>query len=210
MSWRRIWTPRPRTCDARSHHTNALPILERANDVDDVVRNLNQIIDWATAEQSTIGYFAVLYKRSTMAIRDAIDRDLFENSALMAEFDVVFAQRYFDALNAYLPSRRVPGSQSRLGGRLRRTRQPRDDDAPADARRAERPHLLRSGRRRGDGRTEPASGAEARFRPHHRRGGHPDPRDDGRVRAAVAGVSLGALVIAGAVGATTAAIKGCM
>ena len=66
-----------------------------------MVRNLDRIIDWATAEQSTIGYFAVLYKRSTVAIRDAIDRDLFENSALMAKFDAVFAQRYFDALNAY-------------------------------------------------------------------------------------------------------------
>ena len=87
--------------DARSHHTNELPILERANDVDDVVRNLNQIIDWAMAEQSTIGYFAVLYKRSTMAIREAIDGDLFKNSARMAAFDVVFAQRYFDALNAF-------------------------------------------------------------------------------------------------------------
>jgi len=84
-----------------AHHTNPLPILDRAHDVDDVVRNLDRIIDWATAEQSTIGYFAVLYKRSTVAIRDAIDRDLFENSALMAKFDAVFAQRYFDALNAY-------------------------------------------------------------------------------------------------------------
>ena len=76
-------------------------IIERAHGIDDVVRNLDRIIDWATAAHSTIGYFAVLYKRSTLAIRDAIDRDLFQDSARMAEFDVMFAQRYFDALNAY-------------------------------------------------------------------------------------------------------------
>jgi hypothetical protein len=87
--------------DVRAHHTNSLAVLEQAHDVDDVVRNLDRIIDWAIAEHSTIGYFAVLYKRSTVAIRDAIDRDLFEKSARMGKFDVVFAQRYFDALNAY-------------------------------------------------------------------------------------------------------------
>ncbi len=87
--------------EMRRQDTNPLPRLEQVHNVDEVVRNLDQIIDWATEAQSTIGYFAVLYKRSTLAIRDAINRDLFRKSSLMAEFDVVFAQRYFDALNAY-------------------------------------------------------------------------------------------------------------
>jgi Family of unknown function (DUF5995) len=87
--------------DVRVSDKKPLPRIEQVHSIDDVVRNLDRIIDWATAEQSTIGYFAVLYKRSTLAIRDAIDRDLFQDSTLMAEFDVIFAQRYFDALNGY-------------------------------------------------------------------------------------------------------------
>ncbi|ORB26425.1 hypothetical protein BST36_04080 [Mycolicibacterium moriokaense] len=65
------------------------------------MRNLDQIIDWAIREQSTIGYFAVLYRRSTLAIRDALEAGKFKEPQLMERFDAVFAQRYFDALNAY-------------------------------------------------------------------------------------------------------------
>jgi hypothetical protein len=75
--------------------------LQPAKTIDDVVRNLDLIIDWAIREESTIGYFAVLYKRSTVAVREALNKGKFKDRALMEHFDVVFAQRYFDALNAY-------------------------------------------------------------------------------------------------------------
>ena len=47
--------------EMRRQDTNPLPRLEQVHNVDEVVRNLDQIIDWATEAQSTIGYFAVLY-----------------------------------------------------------------------------------------------------------------------------------------------------
>jgi hypothetical protein len=75
--------------------------LDRAETIDDAVRNLDQIIDWSIRAQSTVGYFAVLYKRSTLGIRAAMQQGLFFDRPLMERFDVVFAQRYFDALNAY-------------------------------------------------------------------------------------------------------------
>jgi hypothetical protein len=75
--------------------------LKPATNIDEVVRNLDQIIAWSIRAESTIGYFAVLYKRSTVAIRDALDQGLFYDRAQMQEFDAVFAKRYFDALNAY-------------------------------------------------------------------------------------------------------------
>jgi len=75
--------------------------LRPADNIDEVVRNLDQIIDWAIREKSTIGYFAVLYKRSTVAIREALNTGLFYDPALLDQFDAVFAKRYFDALNAY-------------------------------------------------------------------------------------------------------------
>jgi hypothetical protein len=75
--------------------------LESATTIDDVVRNLEQIIDWAIREESTIGYFAVLYKRSTVTIRSALNAGKFKDRPLIEHFAVAFAQRYFDALNAY-------------------------------------------------------------------------------------------------------------
>lgn len=75
--------------------------LPRAENFDDVMRNLDQVIDWAIKADSTIGYFAVLYRRSTLACRAAIRRGEFHDADLMHRFGAVFAQRYFDALNAY-------------------------------------------------------------------------------------------------------------
>jgi hypothetical protein len=75
--------------------------LDQAETIDDVVRNLDQIIEWSISAQSTIGYFAVLYKRATLAVRDALNAGKFHDRERMERFDVRFAQRYFDALNAY-------------------------------------------------------------------------------------------------------------
>jgi hypothetical protein len=75
--------------------------LEEAKTIDDVVRNLEQIIDWSIRQRSTIGYFATLYKRATIAVRDALAEREFEVCDRMEHFDVVFANRYFNALNAY-------------------------------------------------------------------------------------------------------------
>jgi hypothetical protein len=75
--------------------------VEEAKTIDDVVRNLDQIIDWSIRAQSAIGYFAVLYKRATVAVREALNEGLFDDRRRMEQFDVFFAQRYFNALNAY-------------------------------------------------------------------------------------------------------------
>jgi hypothetical protein len=75
--------------------------LEQAKTIDDVVQNLDQIIDWSMKAQSTIGYFAAAYKRATVAIRQALHDGQFDDGRLVEQFDVAFAQRYFNALNAY-------------------------------------------------------------------------------------------------------------
>jgi hypothetical protein len=69
--------------------------------VDDVLRNLDQVIEWSIRAHSTIGYFAALYKRTTLAIRDAINNGEFDDGHRMAQLDVIFAGRYFIALNAF-------------------------------------------------------------------------------------------------------------
>jgi hypothetical protein len=75
--------------------------LAQPKNVDDVLRNIDQIVDWAIKAESHIGYFAVVYKRVTLAIREAINEGEFEDGHRIAQLDVAFAQRYFNALNAY-------------------------------------------------------------------------------------------------------------
>jgi Family of unknown function (DUF5995) len=82
--------------------TSSLSRLPEAKTVDNVLTNINQIIAWAIQTESQIGYFAVVYQRVTLAIRDAInDGRRFTDEDRVTQLDVAFAQRYFNALNAY-------------------------------------------------------------------------------------------------------------
>jgi hypothetical protein len=83
--------------------------LKVAKTIDDVISNFDQVIDWAIRAESTIGYFAILYKRSTLAVHQAISEGKFQNPERMKQFDAVFAQRYFYALNAYFRPDKYPG-----------------------------------------------------------------------------------------------------
>jgi hypothetical protein len=85
-------TPRPPLQLAR---------LEKPETIDDVLRNIDQIINWAIETESRIGYFAALYKRITFAIRDAVSEGVFDDGQRIEQLDVAFAHRYFEALNAY-------------------------------------------------------------------------------------------------------------
>ncbi len=65
--------------------------------IDDVIRRLDLIVVGAMTEPSRLGYFAALYNRVTMAVRDGIRAGAFDDNARMARLDVVFANRYIDA-----------------------------------------------------------------------------------------------------------------
>ncbi|OBI54769.1 DUF5995 family protein [Mycobacterium sp. E787] len=75
--------------------------LREPGTIDDVVRNIDEVVDWAKDAQSSIGYFAVLYRRITLAIREAIKEGRFVDGPRIERLDVAFAKRYFDALNAH-------------------------------------------------------------------------------------------------------------
>ena len=51
--------------------------------------------------ESHIGYFAALYRRVTLGIREAIIKGEFDDGRRIEQLDVAFARRYFNALNAY-------------------------------------------------------------------------------------------------------------
>ena len=79
-----------------------LPKLKQAHSINEVIATFDVIIDWAIKAENGLGYFPTVYKRATVAIRDKIEEGgYFEDDERMTRFDIIFAQRYFDALNAY-------------------------------------------------------------------------------------------------------------
>lgn len=69
--------------------------------IQEVLRKLEEIIAWARETESPAGYFAALYYRMTLAVSEAIQNGEFENGSRMEQMDVIFARRYFDALEAW-------------------------------------------------------------------------------------------------------------
>jgi Family of unknown function (DUF5995) len=74
--------------------------------VDEVIEQLDLIIAWCKERQSAMGYFAMLYRRMTAAVRDGIKAGMFSDAARMEKLDIVFASRYLDAWTAYTEQRR--------------------------------------------------------------------------------------------------------
>ncbi len=72
--------------------------------IDDVVHRLDQIVLASLAESSRLGYFAALYNRVTMAVRDGIRAGAFDDNARMERLDVVFANRYIEAYERHRAS----------------------------------------------------------------------------------------------------------
>lgn len=68
----------------------------------DVLLRLEQIIAWSKSNESPMGYFAALYYKMTLAVRDAVVRGEFENGSRMEQMDVAFARRYFEAYDVWM------------------------------------------------------------------------------------------------------------
>ena len=73
-----------------------------ATTIDEVINHLDNVIDWSEQKQSRIGYFACLYRKMTVAVKEGISANAFEDGKRMAELDVVFANRYLHAWEAYI------------------------------------------------------------------------------------------------------------
>ena len=63
-----------------------------------VIAHLDQVIERCIGERSRLGYFATLYRNVTVRVRDAIAAGRFEDGPRMERLDVIFANRYLDAL----------------------------------------------------------------------------------------------------------------
>jgi len=72
-----------------------------AENIDQVIAELDEIIEVTRAEESRLGYFAALYRKVTIQVGKGIEEDFFDDPARMERLDVVFANRYLDALAQY-------------------------------------------------------------------------------------------------------------
>jgi hypothetical protein len=69
--------------------------------ISEVITRLEQIVEWSKEHQSPLGYFAAVYLKMTLAVRDGIDAGMFENGSRMEQLDVRFAGRYFESFDAW-------------------------------------------------------------------------------------------------------------
>jgi hypothetical protein len=80
--------------------------MTAASSIQEVIDSIDTIINWSRTNQSPIGYFAELYRRMTVAVRDGIGNNIFEDGARMERLDTAFANRYLQAWAAYTSQQR--------------------------------------------------------------------------------------------------------
>ena len=76
-------------------------VQKNATTIIEVLAQLDSIIQWSIHKKSRIGYFTILYKQMTEAIKKGIETGAFNNPKRMELLDVIFANRYINAWNAY-------------------------------------------------------------------------------------------------------------
>ena len=74
----------------------------QAQDIDQVLAALAEIIAGARAASSPMGYFPALYRQVTMAVKQGIAQGFFDDGPRMQQLDTVFANRFLSAHQAYL------------------------------------------------------------------------------------------------------------
>src|ERR1044072_5176290 len=74
--------------------------------IEEIIARLERIIDDALRGQRRIGYFAGLYERVTSNVRRAlVAGDVFRDNPRMERLDVIFAERFLAAWDAYSEGR---------------------------------------------------------------------------------------------------------
>lgn len=72
-----------------------------ATTIDEVIQQLDDIITRSIREQSRLGFFAALYRKVTVKVKEGIAEGRFEDGPRMERLDVTFASRYLEAMNQF-------------------------------------------------------------------------------------------------------------
>lgn len=73
----------------------------QAKTIDEVIKELDEIISHSITNNSRHGYFAALYKRVTCSVANKIKEGYFEDNERMENLDVIFANYYLAAYRQY-------------------------------------------------------------------------------------------------------------
>nr|WP_299454970.1 DUF5995 family protein [uncultured Microscilla sp.] len=85
----------------------------KATTIDEVITQLDDIINISKQTKSPLGYFASLYQKVTIKVKEGIAQNFFEDGARMEKLDVIFANRYLAAYEAYNNGQQVTQSWQR-------------------------------------------------------------------------------------------------
>jgi hypothetical protein len=80
--------------------------------IEQVIHKMDVIVEQCTRENLRAGYFAVLYRLVTIRIKKEIEAGHFDDNERMEKLDTIFAQRFFDAFDAYYNNSGKPITQS--------------------------------------------------------------------------------------------------
>lgn len=69
--------------------------------IDEVITRLTEIIDESRQRHSRLGYFAALYRKVTLNVKQGIINNAFQDGDRMERLDVIFANRYLEAYDLY-------------------------------------------------------------------------------------------------------------
>ncbi|MBL4643563.1 MAG: hypothetical protein JKY44_08235, partial [Flavobacteriaceae bacterium] len=69
--------------------------------IDAVIKILEDIIKQSKINNDPLGYFAALYKKVTLKVKEGIANNIFDDGPRMEKLDVIFASRYLDAYATY-------------------------------------------------------------------------------------------------------------
>jgi len=69
--------------------------------IDEVITYLDRIIAESIRDDNPLGFFAALYQKVTIKVKEGIENNRFEDGLRMEQLDVVFANRYILAYQQY-------------------------------------------------------------------------------------------------------------
>ena len=84
--------------------------MKQINSIDEVISILGNIILESENNKDPLGYFAALYQKVTIKVKEGIENNFFDNGPRMEKLDVVFANRYIEAYYSYQENEAITAS----------------------------------------------------------------------------------------------------
>lgn len=82
----------------------------KAKNINELINILDEIIKNSKKDKNPLGYFAALYRRVTIEIKNKLGKNYFDNDERMEKLDVIFANRYLKAYFNYKQQQKVTKS----------------------------------------------------------------------------------------------------